>query len=625
VSNFSIIRSSKLKAENIAKAHGHNKRSIQVKNANSDAQHLNQTLISSGSDLHADVLTHVKNNAPRAQVRKTSVLAQEIILTASPAYFRPSCPEKSGFYEEHLMEAWKKETFDFLKNRYKKNLISCELHLDEATPHIHAIVVPITSDGRLSAREVFDRKELTDYQTDYASSVAHLGLTRGAVNSKAEHKAIKDYYRDVNSPTPPIPTIEVPKNKLTKKSHQKWSEEQNKTVGESVTAIHNKATQADFWKKRAENEILSRIETEKRIDEMKRTTERIKDLDLGLVLEKLGFIKDLEKHKKTDKKTQYRQGKTEGNKYFGDRISVDLNRSFWMDHSNNIGGKGSVDLVIHINCCDFKNAKSWLIKEFGIYEATGAVISKTVTEIQVDERSNSVTSAPPVSVVKNIHKVRDYLVNIRKIDPVVIDHLITSGRLYADQRNNCCFVYGNLKKIEGVEQRGTVPGRKYNRFMGEKNVTFKAPQYSSEIKKIVVVESAIEALSYNELYRDSGYLVVSITGSGNGKFMKQITDYAKKENIEVIIALNNDIPGRKAAKSLVNICKLEDLNVIRILPVEEGVDWNDILKEIKIDITDNGDEVTNELVQLKYQAIVNYYNEKNNGDSDDSDSINAPS
>ena len=63
--------------------------------------------------------------------------------------------KSSGLFLE-----WQRANIKFLEDEYgKENIVKLELHRDEKTPHFHAIVVPLTKDGRLSAKEVVgDRK-----------------------------------------------------------------------------------------------------------------------------------------------------------------------------------------------------------------------------------------------------------------------------------------------------------------------------------------------------------------------------------------------------------------------------------------------------------------------------------
>lgn len=44
-------------------------------------------------------------------------------------------------------------------------MLYATVHLDEKTPHMHFGIVPITQDGRLSAKEVIgNKKALTEFQ-----------------------------------------------------------------------------------------------------------------------------------------------------------------------------------------------------------------------------------------------------------------------------------------------------------------------------------------------------------------------------------------------------------------------------------------------------------------------------
>ena len=77
----------------------------------------------------------------------------------------------------------------FFCDRYgKENVINATVHLDEATPHMHLGIVPVTKDGRLSAKTLFTPTELKRLQTDFARLVgAKYGLERGIEGSEATH------------------------------------------------------------------------------------------------------------------------------------------------------------------------------------------------------------------------------------------------------------------------------------------------------------------------------------------------------------------------------------------------------------------------------------------------------
>lgn len=102
---------------------------------------------------------------------------------------------------------WLRETFG------SENLVSCVLHMDEKTPHLHATIVPIVtgerirkkregekkyetkSGPRLSADDVMRRSKLHEYQNSYAAAMKPFGLQRGIVGSTAKHQANSEYYK----------------------------------------------------------------------------------------------------------------------------------------------------------------------------------------------------------------------------------------------------------------------------------------------------------------------------------------------------------------------------------------------------------------------------------------------
>ncbi len=75
------------------------------------------------------------------------------------------------------------------------NIAGMHLHLDERAPHIHLVVVPMTLDGRLSAKDVIGPAwRLSELQSSYAKAMEPLGLVRGEKLSAANHVTLKEYY-----------------------------------------------------------------------------------------------------------------------------------------------------------------------------------------------------------------------------------------------------------------------------------------------------------------------------------------------------------------------------------------------------------------------------------------------
>lgn len=112
------------------------------------------------------------------------------------------------------LDKWMDANLKWLRDTFgEEDVVSCVLHMDEKTPHLHATVVPIvtgerkcksresekkhrTQTGpRLSADEVMGRARLSTYQDSYAKAMREFGLQRGVVGPTAKHQSNNEYYR----------------------------------------------------------------------------------------------------------------------------------------------------------------------------------------------------------------------------------------------------------------------------------------------------------------------------------------------------------------------------------------------------------------------------------------------
>lgn len=118
-------------------------------------------------------------------IRKDAVKFIPMVMTASHKEM------KEIFADNKKANAWVKANYEFACKEFgKENIVRCTLHLDEKTPHLHIVAVPLTKDGRLSAKEIFgNRTDLSDRQTRYADAMRDFGLQRGVVGSKAVHNS----------------------------------------------------------------------------------------------------------------------------------------------------------------------------------------------------------------------------------------------------------------------------------------------------------------------------------------------------------------------------------------------------------------------------------------------------
>lgn len=117
-----------------------------------------------------DISNEIK--AAGAKARSNSVLALDTIYTASPQFFQERTnAENDKFFQDCLK----------FHNEHFGHIISAVVHYDETTPHLHIISVPLTKDGRLSARDVIGNKaKMSKTQDAFFEQVGRgYGLERG--------------------------------------------------------------------------------------------------------------------------------------------------------------------------------------------------------------------------------------------------------------------------------------------------------------------------------------------------------------------------------------------------------------------------------------------------------------
>jgi hypothetical protein len=202
---YCILRAEKLTSlGSIAGSAKHTFREILTPNADPDRTHLNWT---GGAKSSAEVRAAIKARLPVAR-RKDAVLCIEYLITASPEWCKATPWKTQRKYFNDAI-AW-------LRARHgAANVVCLNLQLDETSPHLVAYVVPLTVDGRLSAKDFLGgRKVLSDMQTQFADQVGKpVGLQRGIQGSKAKHTTSRQYAAALQknptlaAPATPAPTI----------------------------------------------------------------------------------------------------------------------------------------------------------------------------------------------------------------------------------------------------------------------------------------------------------------------------------------------------------------------------------------------------------------------------------
>lgn len=190
----SILRFEKIKSHtaiNLSESHVY--RFSHTQNANPERTQFNKNLIGKSG-----VSTRIKNifNKLGIKPRKNAVLAMDCILSLS----------NDVFENVEDIDRFCYKSKEFLDKTFKGRCVSAVIHLDETTPHIHALILPLENkDGKwkLNAREIFSKSTLSKYQKEYYEYMKCVfpKLSPPNFGSKAKHNKISSYYNQINQST----------------------------------------------------------------------------------------------------------------------------------------------------------------------------------------------------------------------------------------------------------------------------------------------------------------------------------------------------------------------------------------------------------------------------------------
>ena len=119
--------------------------------------------------------------------RKDAVVMNSFVLGSDKTFFDGLVKvERYNFFSD---------CYKFFAERYgEENIIAAVVHNDETTPHMHFNLMPITPDGRLCSKQLFDKPQLQQLQTDFYEAVGkRWGLQRGKEGSQKKHLSTVEF------------------------------------------------------------------------------------------------------------------------------------------------------------------------------------------------------------------------------------------------------------------------------------------------------------------------------------------------------------------------------------------------------------------------------------------------
>lgn len=514
---FTILRFEKLKSRAaIRGSSGHMTRSIPALNADSTRTASNRVLVGS-----ADPLADVDRKLAGAETRKNSVLAIEVLISASPEWFSAATQAEKA--------DWVRSSRAWLAGHFgAANIAHLQLHVDESTPHLTGFIVPKDTSGRLNAARWMDgSKKLAAMQTGYTKAVAHLGLERGIEGSKATHVPLKHVRGGVKDPT-------------------------------DLKEMRSSANRTIF----AERKLREAQDT---MVDMRDKVEAVRDVPLQDVAENLGLAR-------------MRKDRASWVDDAGEH-KLSINGGQWYDHKKGRGGGGAIDLAMHVLKAGFREAVAWCGLEMGKEEAARAVAARAVAGAS-QEVAAAVAEALPFNAPENapgrLQGVLRYLRG-RGIAQTRLGALVASGRLYADPRGNAVFLAKDAGgRARGAEIRGTGKDPFHGHAPGSSRKLPWMLDNATSATRVVLCESAIDAMSYAQLGEATGARIVSTGGARPtvpSAVMRSVT--TEERWTEVVVAYDNDQVGHEAAERVMEELRQAGVAVRRHVPA--GKDWNDDL------------------------------------------------
>ena len=161
--HYAIMRFAKYKGPEIMNIEAHNERRKENYASNPDIDQsrskYNFHLIEPSGRYQAEAERQISTAG--CCTRKDSIWVVEVMFTATHNFFQgKNKAEIREFFTEalHFLE----------QHQAKETILSAVVHMDEKTPHMHLSFVPLTPDGRLSAKDIVgNKKKLTWWQDKF--------------------------------------------------------------------------------------------------------------------------------------------------------------------------------------------------------------------------------------------------------------------------------------------------------------------------------------------------------------------------------------------------------------------------------------------------------------------------
>ena len=461
-----------------------------------------------------------------ADPKQSAVLAFEMVLTASPEYFRPDNPGAAGEWQPDKLRAWEQLSAQWLKDSYGDNIVRATFHRDEVTPHIHVVVVPLNEKGHINARDYMGgRDKLRALQDSYAEAMKPLGLSRGIRGSKTKYERVKDYYKSVSQSE----HIDVPIDELKALAADRQRQVKRHDELEQ-TAL---AMSAENLQMKAQ--IAALQDQVNRLQKLVDRSDELRVISLPEVALKLGM----------------QPSEFDVNRWSSSNHSIVISGPQFRAAGESDKGQGAIDLVMRVKDCSFGESLVWLERQLGTGAARAAAIEQVEAAVAEVEATQFI---PPVQSEARWPGVRDRLLKQTYLPSPLIDQLYTEGLLYADAQGHAVFIERDTAgAIAGAIQRDAT-GQYQRLERSDASAAFYIVMPDNQLMqkpdRVVITDDPIEALAKLTLERTAQPAQRTQYQSLGG----QRAPLAQGEGVsQVSIALGHSEAGDRSAQEIYQV------------------------------------------------------------------------
>lgn len=482
------------------------------------------------------------------------------------------------FKDKEKATNWIKDNYKFICDEFgRDNIVKFTLHLDEKTPHIHAVTVPITSDGRLSAKEIFGNSSvLSERQDKYAMLMEKYGLQRGIKHTGIKHETAKEYYGRVDY-------VENQKDTLINKVDEKINSFSISAIDIASGKLESKkndfkAHLSEFVKKEVQSIGKSLIAQNRGLKtQIRDISKGVEEMHMNIqakdIKENISVMEYLTSKCKSGHLVF--EGKKGFEFYFAfpgqktGSISVNTKKNVFFDHHTGKGG----DVIKACEVVENKTFKE-VLNELSKGVDKSAVNIYNQKSIDIEDENKQKTTITAVfdeikhpALIKYAQKrgITTQSISLKEI------HYERDGKNY--------FALGWKNNSGGYDLRN-------ENFKGKLGINDITVLTNGNVKNHIVFEGFSDYLAWRKNTKSTDYKAIIMNSTSNiGKCIEEL----KKDKIEnILLLLDKDISGDKATEIIkqnfissnivdkrdIYLPKAKDLNEHYQLKIKHEIDKN---------------------------------------------------